>query len=1047
MISRDTIDKVREADIVPVIQNFVDLKRQGATYTACCPFHDEKTPSFVVSPSKQIYKCFGCGKSGDALRFVMEYEKKEFIDAVKLIAELQNIIVEYEFDSSDTDRKNALSDQEKLFKINEAAMRRYRKELWENAPEYVSNDLLGSRQIRLDTIQYWELGYAPNNFQFITDEVIEHGIHGAAKKIGLTKTKDGRNYDFFVDRLMFPIRNHKGRLAGFSGRTYNDDYAKYLNSAESDIFEKHKLLFGLYQNARAIRKKGYALVVEGQFDVVSLWQRDHDTAVASSGTAFTDNHATILRRYTDQAYLWFDTDKAGRKATIQTLKLLTKHDFHTFIVISPDGEDPDSVSRKFDVDQLINDAVDAIEHCCMQYFEAADTVMERDKALDQVAEIMSCISKQFKIDQYVKMFVRSLKRNYGLKAADLKERIHKIQQKLLKKGVKNLDKDEKSGPITQNQRRDRSNYGFYAGEKLGESYGYYFPDQSGHDIQRSNFTLNPIGLIESFDNPRRIFEIRNENNVKKILEIGIDDFISLQRFKSRVEAKGKFLFDGTASHMNRLKHKLFAEERVFEEIDILGYHPDGFYSFSNGIYNSTWREIDEYGIAEHNGKHYFIPALSAIYKRAAGAFVHMKPFIYKPQPIGFERWSKLFYDVYDQKNGLLGILFFVASVHRDIYFDRLSFFPLAFFFGMPGTGKTTAAESLTSMYGDRLDMTNLTSTTKSGFFRKLNQYRNAIICFDEYKNELDKDVIESLKSAWNGQSYNKGMKNQGNTTAKLDVESAVLVSGQHLPTADPALFERCILSIFNERKFNREAFNELKELELSGLTSVLVQVFKYREQVEAEFYDTYNALVSQMSIDLVEKYHVVKFKDRFVKNYAILLSVCKILHEMLIFPFTYEEAYDTIMAMLSSQVKMMGGSNDLAQWWDIVENLSSIGVIRHGKQYKIEHSTDEGCDVLYIRFGLVHAQYMKDYRQQRSKTGLEKSSLSSYLKNAPEWLRALKNTRFDGNSGSSAYAFNYDIIQETYDITMRLSHDQVEPEVQEVSNLFPGKDDNDDLPF
>ena len=1014
MITQNTIDSIRDLRIEDVINQYIDLKKKGTNYSACCPFHDEKTPSFIVNPNKATYTCYGCGKFGDAIQFVMEHVGLSFVEAVKEIAVKNAIDVEFEFDKNDREYKKKLEKREDMYALNRAASRQFQEQLKKLQPSHVLEDI-SRRRFSQETINYWNLGYAPNEYDFLALKAVEKGISQSMVTIGLINSKNGKYYDFYRDRLMFPIIDERGRVASFSGRGYNHKYAKYMNGPETEIYNKSKILFGLYQNQKAIRKAGYAILVEGQIDVISLYQAGFPIAVAACGTAFTNLQAKLLKRYIDRVCLFYDGESSGFKASIKALCVLLKFDFAVEIVQCLDGEDPDSMTRVCDVSDLEDAMEDAVLFISQLILNSESDISKKDQAIDKVCEILSRIPKAFKKDQYVSQLTHLYKKTYGFAKKELNDRIFTIQEKRKNSNAKRLDKKESRTNYSKQQSEDRLNYGFYENDNLGPNYGYHFSQNEGSQ-QKSNFIMKSMFLIEDIENPKRIFEVTNENGYKKIVEFTIEEFVSLSKFKIKLEGLGKFLFDGGIGHMHRLKHKLFSLEKKCKEVKVLGWQKDGFYAFSNGLYNGQFREIDEYGIAEYNGKHFFIPALSKIYVDSEESYDFQKRFKFIPGDTGFKQWSKLVYNVHGRINGTLGILFFVSALFRDFIYARLSFFPHLFLFGPPATGKSQLAESLISMFGIRQDKMNLTATTKPGFYRKMGQFSNAIVWADEYKNDILPEIVESLKSIYDGTPYNKGKKTQDNQNATTPVKSACVISGQELPTQDVALFTRSILGVFREREFDVASYDELKELELKGLTSVTIQILQLREKFEQRFNPEFDKRYGELKKLLRKQHPSIKFDDRIIKNYLILFTTYLVFKDEIVFPFSDSAAIKIFIETIASQAVMLKGSNDVAQFWEIIESLVISGLIREDEHFKLD--AHEGEDTLFMRFGHVHGLYMKEYRQQNGRPGLGKQSLKNYLQGSAEWRGTISNTRFNTMTAGSAYLFNYEVIQNVYNVNL-----------------------------
>ncbi len=347
MYTKESIDKVRDTDIVQTIMKYVELKKSGAGYEGLSPFSTEKTPSFKVSQSKQIFKCFSTGKGGDAISFIEEYEKVGFYDAVEIIAKIHAIPLERAQETEVAKRSRIAIETMEEFSTKVAS--KFRENFFSLTNDHWAKQMIAERGFSEETQIDFQIGYALLENQ-ITDYSQEIGNFENAKKLGLVKTKESVTYDVFKKRIIFPIHNHKGKVVGFGGRRSNDEddvkYAKYLNSKESDIFDKSSILYGLFQASNAISKKGYAILTEGYTDVIAMHQHFCDNTVASMGTALTENHLKLLSRYCKHIVVLRDADKAGQTAAEKDLLNALDNGFTVDVCQLPLGEDPDSFCRK-----------------------------------------------------------------------------------------------------------------------------------------------------------------------------------------------------------------------------------------------------------------------------------------------------------------------------------------------------------------------------------------------------------------------------------------------------------------------------------------------------------------------------------------------------------------------------------------------------------------------------------------------------------------------------------------------------------------------------
>lgn len=349
MIKADTISKIKdEAEIVEVLGDFISMKRAGSNYKANCPFHNEKTPSFVISPAKGIYKCFGCGKAGNSISFVMEHESFSYVEALRYLAQKYNIEIE-EVEQT-TEERLLQNEKDSLFIVNEFAKDTYVKNLLESDEgKSVGLSYFKERGFNDAIIEKFQLGYSLDKGSSLTSYAISKGYKlEFLKKAGLTSKKENSKYDFFRGRIMFPIHSISGKVLGFGGRILKDDkkQAKYVNTSDSDIYNKSKILYGIHYSRNEIRKKEEVYLVEGYTDVISLFQAGIENVVASSGTSLTTEQVRLVKRYTENIILLFDGDNAGIKAALRGVNIILENGLNVKVVSLPDNQDPDSYVRE-----------------------------------------------------------------------------------------------------------------------------------------------------------------------------------------------------------------------------------------------------------------------------------------------------------------------------------------------------------------------------------------------------------------------------------------------------------------------------------------------------------------------------------------------------------------------------------------------------------------------------------------------------------------------------------------------------------------------------
>ena len=408
LFSDNTLEQIRAAsDIVDVIGGYLPLKRAGANFTALCPFHKEKTPSFNVNPHKQIFHCFGCHKGGDVFTFVKEYENIGFVDAVRRLAERAKIPLESE-QSPAAQQSRHLKDQ--LLEIHEQITQRWQSCLVNEAAGQLARDYLAKRGVSGEAIKLFRLGAAPDAWDDTVNWAKGKGFDLATMETAgliLKKEETSRHYDRFRGRLMFPICDEQGRVIGFSGRVLSGDEktAKYVNSPETPIFTKSKVFFALDKSKRAILDAGFAIVCEGQLDSIACFMAGVQNIVAPQGTAFTDQHARIIKRYVDEVVLCFDSDTAGQNAAVRSLDSLLASGLAVRVALVPAPHDPDSFIKENGGEafrQLIAGAEGFFDYYLNRLCRENDITTDKGRitVLREMAEAVRKTSNTVLIDKY-----------------------------------------------------------------------------------------------------------------------------------------------------------------------------------------------------------------------------------------------------------------------------------------------------------------------------------------------------------------------------------------------------------------------------------------------------------------------------------------------------------------------------------------------------------------------------------------------------------------------------------------------------------------------
>ncbi len=347
-IPQNIIDQVQDrTDIVEVISRYISLKKIGRNYKTTCPFHHEKTPSFIVSPDKQIYHCFGCGAGGNVFSFLMKHENIQFPEAVEMLAEKAGVALGRI--SARSEEASSLANE--LYKINDLACKFYQAHLLNNK---AAREYLSSRGVGDEVIKKFRIGYAPDSWDATLNFFKSKGVSASLlEKAGLViPNEKGSHYDRFRNRILFPIMDLKDRILGFGGRVLDSSLPKYINSPETPVYSKGRNLYGLNLTRDAIKKKGYALIVEGYLDFIIPYQAGVQNIIATLGTALTVDHVKLLKRLANTLIMVYDPDEAGEAASLRGLELLVSEDVNVYIAELPSGFDPDGYIRKFGTEEF-----------------------------------------------------------------------------------------------------------------------------------------------------------------------------------------------------------------------------------------------------------------------------------------------------------------------------------------------------------------------------------------------------------------------------------------------------------------------------------------------------------------------------------------------------------------------------------------------------------------------------------------------------------------------------------------------------------------------
>ena len=1026
MIPQSTIDQLIGIPIVDIIGKYVKLKKKGTTWEACCPFHQEKSPSFKVFPKTNTYKCFGCGAGGNGIAFIMAKEGITFPEACRSLASGHGIHIKEEEQSNE--QKAAQNHAESLYVVNSLAASYFTSQIYDPANKPALEYAL-SRWTE-ETIKLFEIGYAPDTWdgfiQFARQSGIKMEILLEAGLIRESENKQGHLYDFFRGRLIIPIQTKFGRISGFTARAMTaDQKPKYLNTPETAIFHKGKSLFGLGPAQSAIKEKGSVYLVEGNADVIRLHQCGIHETVGSSGTALTLDQIKEIKRLCNSVTIIGDTDGAGVKATEKSARLIIGEGMNCNLIRLPSGDakaDPDSFFT--DEEQFRNfakaNSKDYIMDLALSWSKKSDSTETKLRA---IADITSLIVK-LSLDSHL-LYIDQVSRLIKPKKAwqdKLKE--------LLKEETPEVTREDRFNNIPDNvSLQDWQKYGFYADKNC-----YYFRTQRG--IERgTNFVLVPLFHIESVNNAKRIFRITNEFSITRVIELPQNALISLGKFKEAIESLGNFLWEMADTELNKLKRYLYQETKSCLEVTQLGWHKNGFYSWGNGIFNGTFTSVDENGIASHDSKNYYLPAFSQIWAGEVNLYVSERQFVHRDgNTITLKEYSRRLISVFD-KNASIALCFYFASLFRDIIIRKFNFFPILNLFGPKGAGKTELAVSIMSFFGKFGKGPNINNTSKAALADHVSQLCNACAHIDEYKNSIDFDKIEFLKGMWDGTGRTRMNMEKDKKKETTAVDCAVILSGQEMPTADIALFSRLVYLTFTKYEYTDEekiAFNQLKEIEQLGNTHITNQILSLRKTFTQNFNDSLETVAK----DLADTIGKMVIEDRIFKNWLVILATFHAIKNHIDVSFTYEELIALAATQILVQNKETKKGNEVSIFWEMVHYLAADGFIHDGIDFKVtrlktlktdrrEGDLPQETNILFIQMSRIFYLYKKHGRASGENI-LPLGSIQYYLENDKRYLgktrvrfkfldTTLSPTGEWKSKAEQAFCFNYDDLDVSLD--------------------------------
>lgn len=1066
-IKKDFVEEIlAEADCYEVIKDFVDLKRQGANYKGLSPFTNEKSPSFVVSPSKNMFKDFSSGKGGGAVNFLMETQGKTFPEAIEYIAQSMGRTVEYDERPMTEDDKKRISEKEEMKQLMSWAVDAYHihfMALPEDHPAKI--EVFVNRGYSEVDAKKWKIGFAPGN-QFLRQPIVERGRLEIAKKIFLVTDRGDR----YTNRVVYPIQSRDSRgfyYSGFGGRAIGDQetikkYGKWINPSDTPLYTKDKSLFGFNEALPAISKLGYVILVESYNNVISLSKIGVDNVVGSCGTAFTENQIDLLAKRTKRIYIFIDGDEAGVRAAVKYAQELIKKGLIVYIIdVFPDKElkldAHDWSKNQFELYQNGNDEErdvisnqistikrDGFVWLTEQLYDNSADIGAKARALGTISELLCYIQDDMTLDFYIDHLAKVTK---GMTKSDLKKHVlsarQKISQKIAKESapVVSYDRDEYTMPAGledkfEEYEKDIKAYNIFQHDRIvysrrGEEGHYNF-------MRVSNFSIQIIQHMEDEKFPMKLVKMTNKYGKVRIFDTRSADFTSEAKFIEMCTNRGNFDWKGSKVDFSRLTTMLYDKMGEGGMINVLGWQMEGFWAFNNQIiYNGQNYEVDEYGIVHHKSASYYIPAGNKIYENQNEYLMPQKKCTFKESPVSFMDLASQMYKVH-REHAYNSILFTLATYFSDLIFKRVSFFPILFLYGEASTGKDNLIEACQSFFGDpqtALTMTGKANTDKAKI-RKFAQFRNLLVHMSEY-GRGNSDLDQMLKSIWDRRGYERGTISSSVGTESVPIESSLMFTGNEYPDND-ALITRIIAEEMNKDQFTAEEkqeYEKLKEMVQEGYSYLSTEILGERKNFEQNFRKVYKEVAKELGIELA----YIHLAPRMIQNAAVLGATYKLLEKVLDFPFTYDDWVSNIKKVYEKQSRKRDTSNVSSKWWDAFYQACKTKQEPLRQHYEFSVDTNK----LFITYKQCYIRMSKAWFDVYREGIPTQNIMLDKLKKSEAFIEP-KNSHYFGSAKTSALVFDLEKTGIKNDLMSLITELDKTAKVQEIKDT----DDNigDELP-
>lgn len=992
MIDDSTIRQVHDrADIVEVVtRSGVDLRRRGANYMACCPFHNERTPSFIVSPSRNTYHCFSCGVHGDAIAFVMNLENKTYPEAIEHLANMFGIqVLHNERQQTDEERERAMK-RESMKIIAAQVQEWFAAQLAADTPAAAKARSYAYARWGEDYCKEIGIGFAPDDWDALPEHCRAKCLdESLAQELGILRysEKMKKPYPLFRDRVTIPIIDRFGSVIGFTARYIGDapDVPKYINSTDSLLFKKGETVFGLRNAQRQASKAGRFIIVEGAPDVIKLQSDDVGLTetVATLGTAWSEAQFRQLQRYATSLVFLPDADPPkegddfgpGIKAVMRNGLLALRMGFDVSVREIPLGQNPITVPLfDFELEQLEREMLtckkSAARKAGASRKELADLSLTAAEiaSIPRTKTIAHTIFKQDPDSYITSTAVFNAIEDvhfavwYGLKLLGAAKAdtdkvnalneicrdvlVHVCDETMLNHCLEPLAKAFGNLKLWRDAlQRSRSERRREAEKKAKESLsaeqaamrelgiivrnGCYCSYDKDGDLERwSNFTMQPLFHIVDGGNALRIFKLKNERGVVKELELTQDELVSLTAFKRRIEALGFFNFKGDIIKLENLKEYLYSITDTAVLLPKMGWNAaEELYVFGDGVFcDNVLYPVNDLGIVKVGDRTFYLPAFSKMHIAEQDSYQFERSFSCR------EHGEIPLYDYLNRMvtvfgdNAKVGFAFVLAALFLDVVKQSSKRLALLNIFGRKGTGKTELGTALMSFFIRQNDPPSLATTSLASLNDMLSCAENNVVHLDEYKNELDFRKIEILKQIWGGSGQTKKNMDGDKKVQRTYVRSAVILTGQDAPVRDDALFSRVIHLSYSKTTFSKEAKRNFDEFQAISARGVSHLTVQLLK-FRKLFEADYSSHYATCKRELIAALTDDNVEDRLLNNWLAPLAAFHCVQTSLELPFTYTDLFNICVGGIRRQNEQLRKNSDIAVFWSLLDSNHMQGRI------------------------------------------------------------------------------------------------------------------------